>query len=77
MSANQVQTQAQARAGRSGDAYRAYAATKPTNLTPARTHVNSSTDGLYTGNSMHLPRGNANDHQQHASRDSGAQIVRV
>jgi len=75
MSADNVQTQAQARAGRSGDAYRLYAATRPTNLTPARTHVNSSVPGLYTGNNMGTSRLEAN--HQHASLPMSAQITRA
>lgn len=48
-------------------AQRAYAASKPKNLVPARTLVNSSALGLYTGHSMSSTRAGADDHQQHKS----------
>ena len=57
-------------------AQKAYAAAKPTNLTPAVTYVNAAMKGRYMGNNMGTPRDNADAHMQHASRDSGAQIVR-
>ena len=57
--------------------YEAYKAIKPTNLTPAPTYGNAATTGLYVRPVMASPRADANDHQQYASRDSGAMIVRV
>ena len=53
-----------------------YAASKPDNLVPAPTYCNAATTGPYVPPEWNL-RGDANDHQQYASRDSGAMIVRV
>ena len=58
-------------------AHRLYKATKPTNLTPAVTYGNATTDGLLKAICMASPRVEANDNLLYASRDSGAQIVRV
>ena len=60
---------------REAKAHRLYKATKPTNLVAAPTYCNASMKGLYSGSGMASPRADANDHIQHASRDSGAQIV--
>jgi len=61
---------------REAKAHRLYKATKPTNLTPPITYGNAMTKGAYIGSVMASPRADANDHMQHASRDSGAQITR-
>ena len=58
-------------------AYKAYAATKRTDATPSRTFVNSATNGPLKAIYMASPRIEANDNQKYASRNSGAQIVRV
>ena len=71
MSVDRAHKQADARA------YRLYAATKPTNLVAPPTYVNAAMKEPYKGNNMGSSRGNANDNLLLASRDSGAQIVRV
>ena len=53
---------------------RKYAAAHPEQITPARTHVNSVTAGLYTGHGMTPARAGADDHQQHKSFGLRAQI---
>ena len=55
-------------------AQKAYAAARPTNLTPAVTYGNANTDGPYMGNNMGTSRAGAN--HKHASLPMGAQIVR-
>ena len=47
---------------------------KPANATPARTHVNSTASGLYTGSGMTPARAGADDHKQHSSLGLRAQI---
>ena len=61
---------------REAKAHRLYKATKPTNLTPAPTYINATTDGPLKASVMASPRADADAHQQYASRDSGAMIVR-
>ena len=51
-----------------------YAAAHPEQVTPARTHVNNTTSGLYTGSGMTSARAGADDHKQHRSLGLGAQI---
>ena len=53
---------------------RKYVAAHPDQVTPARTHVNSTASGLYTGNGMTAARAGADDHKQHGSLGLGAQI---
>ena len=62
---------------REAKAHNLYKAAKPTNLTPPPTYTNATTKGLYRGSVMASPRADADAHMKHASRDSGAQIVRV
>ena len=62
---------------REARAYQAFKATKRTDATPSRTFVNSAMKVPYKGLAMASPRADADAHLQHASRDSGAQIVRV
>ena len=57
-------------------AQRLFAASKPRNLTPPPTYTNATTKELYYGSAMASPRAEADDNLRHASRDSGAQIVR-
>lgn len=57
--------------------YKDFKAAKPTNLVAAPTYTNATTKGLYRGSVMASPRADADAHMQHASRDSGAMIVRV
>ena len=59
---------------RQSAAQRTYAASKPSNLVPARTHVNSGVSGLYTGHSMTSTRAGADDHQQFKSLGHRAQM---
>lgn len=59
---------------RQAAAQRTYAASKPTNLTPARTHVNSVSAGLYTGHGMTPTRAGADDHKQFKSLGHRAQV---
>ena len=47
---------------------------KPSNATPPRTHVNNTTNGLYTGIGMTPARAGADDHKQHGSLGLRAQI---
>ena len=53
---------------------RKYAAAKPSNVTPSRTHVNNTTTSLYTGSGMTPTRAGADDHKQHSSLGLRAQI---
>lgn len=62
---------------REAKAYRLYKATRPTNLTTPPTYVNAAMKAPYVRPVMASPRADANDHQQYASRDSGAMIVRI
>ena len=57
-------------------AMRLYAASKPRNLTPPPTFTNAAMKAPYVRPVMASPRAEADDNLQHASRDSGAQIVR-
>ena len=57
--------------------YKAFADLKPANAVPPATYGAHSTTSPYSGNNMHSPRGNADDNLQHASLNTGAQIVRV
>ena len=59
---------------RQAAAQRTYAASKPSDLVPARTHVNSGASGLYTGSGMTPARAGADDHQQHKSLGHRAQV---
>lgn len=46
-------------------------------LTPSRTFCNSTTSGLYTGNSMKSARDGADQHLQYTGAGFRAQIERV
>ena len=65
-------TSAQLRA-KEAEAQRKYASCKDPAVVKPATFVPT---GLYTGNNMHSPRGNADDHFNHARVVLGAQIQR-
>ena len=56
--------------------YLAERAKRPSNRTPSRTFVNSTTTGLYTGNNMQSARADADQHKQYTGAGFRAQIDR-
>ena len=62
---------------RMAEQYKAEMETRDPATTPARTFVNSTTTGLYTGNNMQSARADANQHLQYANSGYQPQIRRV
>ena len=58
-------------------AQRLYAATKPSDVTPSRTHTNATTSGYYTGNNMGGAREGDDQHKNYTGAGFQAQIKRI